>query len=239
MTNLEITKLDWDSEFWSVNIYNAKKRGDVINLEYNWDREFRNAPFIIQALSLDSDTQYINALEDKGFRFVESKINLIKTLQGQKNEPKLNCFQIVREKDLVRHKDDFYELYGDLSRYSCFENEKINKFYYKWVCKSINGKLDDKCIGFYDDNILKGFITFKTIDKSLNIGLVGVFQEYQGQRISQKLLNYVSYEATANHCNVIRISTQGKNIRAINAYIKNGFIVENIQHWYYYKGGFK
>lgn len=239
MINFDINKLDWDSNFWGVNIYDIGKNYDFINFKSNIDLELSTTPFIIQALSPEGNIQYINTLEENGFRFVESKINLVKKVQGETVNLDLNFLREVKREDLVNYKDEFYTLYGQVSRFAFLGKEKVNDFYYKWVSKSIQGNFDDNCIGYYDNDTLAGFITYKIEDQKSTIGLVGVFTDYQGKKISQSLLFYIYNVAVKNDCKEIRISTQGKNTKAINSYIKNGFLVDNIKHWYYYKGGFK
>jgi len=97
--------------------------------------------------------------------------------------------------------------------------------------------MDDRCIGYYVDNQLAGFITFKYRDDKAIVGLVGVFPEFQKKGISQKLLDYVNYNAINQGFRQVSISTQGRNLKAINAYIKNGFFLDSIKYWYYLKGG--
>lgn len=237
--NFGISKMDWDSNFWGINIYSVDKDCNFDEFKSNIKRELGTTPYIIQALSSEGDIQYINTLEENGFRFVESKINLAKKVQGKIVTSDLKSLREVKEEDLIKYKDEFYTLYGQVSRFSFFCKEKVNNFYHQWVSKSIQGNLDDNCVGYYNNDILQGFITYKIENKRLIIGLVGVFVEYQGKRISQHLLCYIYNVAIKNYCKEIRISTQGKNTKAINAYIKNGFLVDNIKHWYYCKGGFQ
>lgn len=236
---IKITKMDWDTSFWGVDIYNANKCCDITKYELSLDRELNSSPFIIQALATDSDIEYINFLEDNEFRFVESKVNLVKSVQDKIDIVEVNAFRDARLEEFHLNKDTFYSLYGGVSRFSFLGKRKVNEFYYKWITKSIKGELDDNCVGYYSEESLEGFITYKVVNKNLIIGLVGVFPKYQGKKVSQKLLCYINNLAINNGCNKIYVSTQGKNIKAINAYIKSGFFIDSIKHWYYFKGGIK
>ena len=236
---INVTRMNWDSNFWGVNIYNAIKCYE--NSNYNkmvFDMEFNSTPFIVQALTRDKDIKYINFLEEVGFRFIESKVNLVKRVQKISDIFENDLFKNVKSEELIKYRNQFYNLYGEVSRFSFLPKEKVNEFYYKWVAKSIKGELDDNCIGYYVDSGLGGFVTYKIIEQKLVIGLVGVFPEYQGKKISQKLLYYIQNVAIKNNCSEICVSTQGKNIKAINAYIKSGFFIGDIKHWYYLKEGF-
>lgn len=234
---ITLDRLDWDSMFWGVDIYNVKKHYESNDFKQEFNKEFSGQPYLIQALVKDKDIEFINFLEEAGFRFVESKVNLVKKNKKTSGIFPEVLFKEVKQDELIEYKDEFYNLYGEVSRFSFSQKEKVNEFYYKWVVKSIQGKLDDNCIGYYDEGALEGFITYKIIEQKLIIGLVGVFPKYQGKKISQKLLDYIEKEAVKNNCNEIHVSTQGKNIKAINAYIKSGFFIEDISHWYYLREG--
>lgn len=229
--------MDWDSNFWGINIYNAKKCCSINNYKMDFNKKLSNSPFIIQALATDRDIEYINFLEDVGFRFVESKVNLVKRVQHTSEMIEYDLYKNVKIEDIKEYKNQFYNLYGEVSRFSFLDKDMVNEFYYKWVYKSIKAELDDNCVGYYIKGILEGFITYKITEQKLIIGLVGVFSDYQGKKISQKLLCYINEIALKNKCNEICVSTQGKNIKAINAYIKSGFLIYDINHWYYLKEG--
>ena len=225
-------KLEWDSEFWGIDLFSIPEN------DKSWDQDLlssiRNNEklYLIQALISENEVGLINSLENEGFRFVESKITL-------KNKPMIkaiideNQFKEIEKHELEAYKNDFFNLYGKVSRFGRFEKEKINDFYYTWMINSIDGKMDDKCIGYYMDHQLAGFITYKYQNNRLAIGLVGVIPKFQKNGISQKLLDYVNDKAITKGYNEVLVSTQGKNKKAINAYIKNGFIFESIKQWYY------
>lgn len=234
---IKLTRMDWDSNFWGVDIYNISQCYENRNYKLEFDRTVESKIFIIQALTTDKDIEYINFLEESGFRFIESKVNLVKRVKNTSDILESALFKDVKLDDLTEYKDEFYSLYGEVSRFSFLPKEKVNEFYYKWVVKSIKGELDDNCIGYYTEGSLGGFVTYKILEQKLIIGLLGVFPEYQGKRISQNLLHFIENVAIKNNCNEIYVSTQGKNTKAINAYIKSGFFIGDIKHWYYLKEG--
>lgn len=234
---IKLTRLDWDSSYWMVDIYDVKKCYESNDFKLEFIQEISSQPYLIQALVIDKDIEFINFLEESGFRFMESKVNLVKRIQETSAIFPEGLFKDVTLDELIGNKDEFYNLYGEVSRFSFLPKEKVNEFYYKWVVKSIKGELDDNCIGYYVEGSLGGFITYKILEQKLIIGLVGVFPEYQGKKISQNLLHYIENVAVKNNCSEIYVSTQGKNIKAVNAYIKSGFFIQDIKHWYYLKEG--
>ncbi len=232
MFGFEVERMDWDSKFWGIVVYNATKGKErIFDNTFNFSMPNCNS-FIIQALVEDPDIDYINFLEDNNFRFVETKITLKKEVKSR-SDVSNDCKKVAFD-DIEIKKNEFYNLFGKFSRYSLFGRKRVNEFYYTWVVNSIKGEMDDECIGYYDENELAGFTTFKIRSNDLIIGLIGVFSKHQGKSISQRLLNSINKIALDNNCKTIYISTQGKNLKAINAYIKNGFFFDSIRHWYYF-----
>ncbi|GAA5415781.1 dTDP-fucosamine acetyltransferase [Paraliobacillus ryukyuensis] len=237
MRNLEIKKLEWESKFWEVDIYGIKRDFSISNNKINMKFPQDNSCFIIQELVAVEQVDYINQLEALGFRFIENKINLVKKVQDSSSVLADHVIRSLNINEVAKYKNEFFELYGEVSRFLIFGKNKVNQFYYKWVFKSVKGELDDGCFGYYIGEELAGFITYRIVDQKLIVGLIGVFSKFQGRKISQYLLNYINSHALQNNCIEICIATQGKNIRAINAYIKNGFYIEEIKNWYYLIGG--
>lgn len=227
-------KLEWDSNFWEIDMYNLDedniREEDILNVVNKNDR-----PWLIQALVLEKNHKNINILENIGFRFVESKVVLQKLVNSN---TKINntSFKKINEDELEPYIQEFYDLYGSVSRYRLFTKKKINEFYLTWVINSINGIMDDECIGYYIENKLAGFITYRYLIDGISIGLFGVFREFRHRGIGQELLNFVNWEVLKGDYKKLYVSTQGKNINAINAYIKSGFIFDEIKHWYYLEG---
>lgn len=229
-------RLDWDSEFWGVDIFNIDE-SDIFYKSGVIDEIIKNKDnYVIQALISDYKVKQIQQMEEGGFRFVESKITLKKSINQTIYIDFCN-FKKIEEKEIRSYKDVFFDLYGKVSRYSLFPNEKINYFYYTWVVNSIYGKMDDECIGYYIDNQLAGFATYRYRDGETIIGLIGVFPDFQNKGISQKILYYINNDAIEKGHKIVSISTQGINSKAINAYIKNGFYFDSIKYWFYMNGG--
>ena len=223
-------KLEWDSNFWDIDMFHLDVSNEIeIKLP-----DKKN--FIIQSLCELSDNSFINMLEREGFLFKESKITLSKTNINNKNINNLNYRKFSFE-DLKIVENNCFELFGKNSRFNIFPDEKVNEFYYTWFKNSIFGEMDDACIGYFDDNNLAGFVTYRIRGPRVSIGLLGVLPDSQGQGISQLLLSYIDNIAMENTMEIVSISTQGTNINALNAYIKNGYRIQSIKHWYYYIKG--
>lgn len=223
-------KLKWDSDFWGIEVFHLEKSKEIK------EELISSSTYMIQSLPHVSDLKFINYLENNSFNFVESKITLQKALTNSIYIAN-NKFKLLTLQDLIYHRGDFYNLFGKNSRFEFFTPAKVNEFYYTWLVNSIKGEMDDAVIGYYMGNRLAGFVSYRMGQSNLTIGLLAVFPEFQGKSVSQKLLNYVDYIALEKNIKSIQIATQGKNIHALNAYIKNGYHISSINHWYYYIKG--
>jgi dTDP-4-amino-4,6-dideoxy-D-galactose acyltransferase len=222
-------KLDWDSNFWGLNIYQFNGI-DKLNVSIQ-----NNEKFLIQALPNVSDIKFIQSLEEHGFNFQESKITFKK--EKFQNIDNNSNFRVLSEIDLKPYEENLYELYGRNTRFHIFPKVKVNEFYYTWLVNSTLGNMDDECIGYFIDEELAGFVTYRIKNDLVIIGLLGVFPKYRGFGVSQLLLNFIDNVAINKKLNRIQVSTQGKNTNAINAYIKSGYYISSIDHWYYFIQG--
>ncbi|MGJ9458085.1 GNAT family N-acetyltransferase [Oceanobacillus sp. CF4.6] len=223
-------KLQWDSDFWGIDVYHLNNHKNM-KVE-----EISSTNCLVQALPKVNDLEFIHYLECKGFSFKESKVSLQKEVHTKINIEKSN-FRPLTLSELEQYDDVFFDLFGGNTRYNIFSEKKINEFYNTWVLNSIVGKMDDEAIGFFQNEKLAGIVTYRFHSTTITIGLMAVLPEFQGKSISQLLLSYVDNIAIKKNINRIRISTQGKNINALNAYIKNGYRILSIDHWYYYIKG--
>lgn len=223
-------KLKWDSDFWGLDIIHLDTQEEFLFDKITSER------FLVQALPEISDEEFIRNLELNGFFFKESKITLQKEKMGIVKIDDTS-FQKLTLMKLKPYQKIFFKLFGVNSRFDIFPSDKVNDFYYTWMVNSIDGEMDDECIGHFIGAKLTGFITYRIRGSAIIIGLLGVLPEFQGRAISQLLLSYVDNVAIKNNINKVRISTQGKNIKALNAYIKNGYRIISINHWYYFTKG--
>lgn len=226
-------KLHWDTNHWGVDIFDI----DLSSTEFEFYKS--KNPYIIQTLIDLNDKETICRAEKYKFSFVETKITLLKEIKSNpiQLEPEISKYRVLKLEEISNLKEEFYNLFGGNTRFNIFPKNKINSFYYLWVINSIKGTLDDQCIGYFHEGELAGFITYKTSESDIRVGLLGVFTNFQGIGIAKKLLNYVEYLGVSKGVINISIATQGTNLNAINAYIKSGFKIKHIENWYYYMKG--
>lgn len=227
-------KLTWDSNFWGIDIFQVEKQNIMESIEEHI--KISSTPFLIQSLVNVADLQSIGKLEEIGFKFKESKITMVmNVLEINKN---LNAdYKKIETDDLEFNRDSIDNLFLKNTRFDIFNEIRVNEFYYTWLKNSVTGEMDDTVIGYYIKEKLAGFITYSIDETKVSVGLLGVLSDFQGKGVSRHLLNYVENVALENSLQSIFISTQGKNLKALNAYIKNNYRIHSIEHWYYYQKG--
>lgn len=234
--SLMLKILEWDSSFFGKIIADLNT-ADIID----WTRFYHfvdiNNIDIVQCLAPSEDIKFTRELEENGFRYVDTRMCFSLSLP-------YHCIEEYHKKELSEatmvHFDEISNIAERIfirSRYNndYFSISKSREFYSLWLKNAIRSKHDDKCLFISKDNEITGFITIKTEEDNAKIGLIGVKKEYQGHGIGSSLiygiLNYISGHKNINDLLVV---TQGNNYQAINFYIKHGFLVKYIKHWFYW-----
>jgi ribosomal protein S18 acetylase RimI-like enzyme len=220
-----IKKLQWDSDFFNIKI------GQVDYKEFKED-------------SLDYDVLYVNSSEDFELKieyfentFTETKVIFFKSVEEMQPISK----SIFNWEEVTANKEELYLLAyesGKNSRFLLdkkFGEIKFKKLYQTWVDNSINKKFADGILVYFDEHILKGFVSYKTKEASLSVGLISVNPNFQGIGIGTKLLYYLENIALNNALKEVIIPTQLANIQACNFYKKQGYCIQKttvIKHFW-------
>ncbi|MBU3178174.1 GNAT family N-acetyltransferase [Clostridium estertheticum] len=223
-----IKELEWDSNYWNINIANCIYENEDEIVEY---LNGKNVDLIQTQVNINK-TEDIRKLENLNFKFIELNVTYHINIESNKmygtnftvaNKCNLNDIQNIANQVFIS------------SRYNVINIEKTKEFYKMWAKKSIMGELDDVCLIQKDEmNQTEGFITIKAIDEnSARIGLIGVKPGCQNKLVGTHLLNQAKIYLLAKGIKSLFVSTQGSNIRAQNFYAKNKFQVVDISVWLY------
>lgn len=236
-----ITPLTWDTKYWGKNIAYLS----CLHLtESIWWQvsEFCSHKKIdlIEYLCNCHDSRSVIIAEKSGFHLVDIRITLSIKVSNQIPIEENNQFEfnIASQQDLNCIKNMSSDIYID-SRYyfdENFDREKAKQFYCEWAAKGVLGEFDDMCLCIYDKQQPIAFCTVK-FDKlnqdTVQIGLFGVSQMYQGincgKILLKHVLNFLHYKSIKN----VFVVTQARNIQAINLYESCGFKVFKTQLWYH------
>ncbi len=229
--------LDWDSQFFGKKIahIDLEKDEDYVGLE-----EFIgvNNVDLIQAKVEINELEKINFLEQNSFNFADLKINFYTKIDSNKRIDERIVF--AEPMDTLKITEIANDMFSHSRYYAAldvFGKDKVSRLYQTWVEKSIKGQFDDYCLICKQNETVCGFITVKELidQRSAQIGLIGVSDHFRNKGIASTLISAVHYLLHQKGITELKVSTQGKNIGAQNLYIKNGFLVENMQLWYYWK----
>lgn len=83
------------------------------------------------------------------------------------------------------------------------------------------------------DEEVMGYISFKCVIDECDMMYFAIDQDYQNQKIGQKLLNYAINELKQSRIKVITLEVRESNISAISVYKKLGFKNVSIRKKYY------
>lgn len=231
----KIKKLNWDSEFFGFGIAQLEEPRDKYESLSFIDKFVKsNEIKLVQSLVDIRNIQFIEQLESDGFHYVDSRIDF--TMDLNKHN-KNNGYEIATTDDIFSISGIADSLFMDSRFFHPFFNkEKANELFKLWAEKAVKGEFDNICLKSVDSQSkqINGFVTIKYIDRTeARIGLIGVSKNHLGMGIGTSLINSaVSYLKGLKYEKLF-IATQGRNIGAMNLYIKSGFKIKSMYNWFY------
>ena len=217
-----ISKLDFDSELFELQV--GKIELETGNLQL--DHEDYSKYDLVYIFSPENIYGFEEALVDVKLTF---KLEINKSINDYISDQS----EQISEFDIEYHDFDSIEklafLSGTYSRFKRDENLPSNSFidlYSLWIKKSINRECSDKVFVFAFPEAKEkviGFVSLK-IEKNIGIiGLIAVDSEHHGMGVGKSLLNELFLYLKKNNIKFLQVSTQIKNIGAINFYKKSLF----------------
>ena len=226
-------RLDWDSEFFRLNI----GRLDLDSIE-----EFSEIMQKAEKLRQSYDLLYIFAEETLNQQILDINLVDTKTIFTKQlvNSPK-EILDVSKYSDSVVT-SDLYRLAWVSGKYSRFQldkhfpNDAYERLYSRWIEQSVAGKMADGVFVHTSNGRIDGMITVSVEGTEASIGLVAVDNVAQGRGIGSQLIHAVESHLLADtQVTTLKVTTQWENKAACRLYEKNGFEVEsktNIYHWW-------
>ena len=128
-------------------------------------------------------------------------------------------------------------LSGHQSRYKLdprFTDAEFKRLYTRWIDACLEGQWNARILGLESNAQLAGFVTVESMEDHARIGLIAVHPNHQGQGLSGRLIAAARSTAKVQGHSELKVSTQGSNEAAINAYIHRGFKKMNSTHYYHW-----
>ena len=216
----KIRKLDWDSDFFELNI------GELIGDD---STDVATAHYDLIIVKQTEDTTVALPKFEKAFQ--ETKCIFAKTLSPSAKtlKPVLNTDDHPLTGALL------YPLAYESGKYSRFKLDqkftqaKFEAMYRKWVDNSLNKNFADKILYIKQNESIAGFVTLSKKDSFAMIGLIAVSSACQGQGLGSILLQHAEQYCLSENINELRIPTQLSNEPACNFYSKNGYHIREQQ----------
>lgn len=217
-----VKKLEWDTIFFGFpvgrTILTAKNSfEDLLDIHEELTK------FRLIYLFVESRDQVLHDLLHKnGYQ------SFSKTLTF---ESKLRIIPALKENDKCREitlvDDNLIELSLQAGHYSrfrldpTFEQWTFIELYKTWITNSVNGKIADIVLGYYDVDTSGapiGFVTCKINDRVGEIGLIAVDSKSRGRGIGKALINTLKLILLNRSVEILLVKTQEANRLAVSFY---------------------
>ena len=234
--------LEWDTDFFGYRI--GRVLGDQLDMKkiesiYAWSEN--NAIECLYFLANADDPDTIRQAEEHGFKLVEVRLNMERSLKNWDPSTRSKASQDVhirsiKPEDIPILQEIAKNSYVDSRFYfdKCFSEEKWQSYYATWVKKSCSGGADLVLIAENDDEVV-GYITGNITDHQTEgiYELTGVKPSARRAGVGQELFRSGLDWYKENGVDYVWLATQGRNIPTQRMIQRNGFITKSCQLYYH------
>ena len=220
-SNKKITRLDWDSNFFGIEVGSIANSNDELKITKNSNFDLiyihSNEPLKNTSIPLyDKKVTFRKIVSKKTYQ----KTKLIKKYSGKLTSALL---------DLTIASGIYSRFKLDPKLYPYFK-----KLYTLWIENSLNGQLAEHVFVSEKEDQIIGFLTLKKKDIYHQIGLIATSSEHRGMGIGSSLLEKAEETVLSEEGTEIRVVTQLDNITACKFYKKNGYKVHSVEYIYHW-----
>jgi len=232
-------KLEWDSEFFGINIAYISCLRLTPNIERHVKNFIRREKIGMLTYQCNChDNKSVVTAEKNGYSFVDIRLTFEQFLKDKGPIGGRDGYSI--KKGVPQDIGVLKKLAGNiykLSRYyydSNFDRAKVTEFYSNWIEKAVLGTFDDYVYVLCHLDKPIGFCSIKEHrGNTARIGLFGMSSDYAGKGLSQYLLNSSLQKLKQNGIDYVEVVTQGRNYGALRLYQRCGFVTKATELWYH------
>ena len=226
--NMMIERLSWDSNFFKLEIANAKidNLDDYMIVKSGFAKSKYDLMYLFCPESTSPETLEIIKSNEK---LHDTKLTFTKK--------KFATQEVSKDiKSVIQLSPALEDLAIQSGAYSRFNRDKIlrEKFpllYKTWIAKSVNRDIADIVFGHYrSDGKLSGMVTLKAENDWSKIGLISVNKLDWGLGIGKKLIRQAENWCITKGRNELIVDTQEVNTKASPFYRACGFELLNKIH---------
>jgi dTDP-4-amino-4,6-dideoxy-D-galactose acyltransferase len=221
---MKINKLEWDSQFFNLNVAEIFLEENQILIDYE---DF-------DLIYVKSKSKLTTLPSTMTIGFEEERVEFIKEIKHLFTDNESSNIIFLRELDSF-NKNDIYQLAFESGKHSRFKkdkrlNHRFHDLYSQWIEQTITKKFDNNLLVYVENNRIIGFITYKIDEtaKNARVGLIAVDPKQQGKGIGKKLIIEAEKNCLKNNINHLIIPTQLDNIAACSFYKKIGYEIYEI-----------
>lgn len=226
---MQMDTLEWDSELFGYEVSKLVLREQTAETaDYILRQKFR-------LLYIFSDTALSKTFAEKtGAYLADEKITFSKEVPNEFFAAENNCLKEISllDKDVL----ELAYQSGEYSRFKtdpAFANAEFEKLYLRWIERSIEKEIADKVVGCVFEGKTIALLTLSNNKSDAEIGLLAVSKDFRGRNIGSALLDHSVLYAKHRSLHKVFVSTQSRNTRAMNFYMKNGFAIANKLYVYH------
>ena len=220
-----IQKLDWDSDFFNINVY---KLSNVQTIEQlNSEINMFKSPALIYLFLHPSQLEIQKYCKTRFF-LADSKVTFSKGLTqfNDSYASNISFFDTNKHTYLIEEIYKLAFLSGHTSRFKIdpkIPDGYFEKLYKLWIDNTINKSFGLQLFLTFVRAQLAGMATINKKDDTATVGLIAVDEKFQGKAIGSKLLLEAELFAYKNGFKVMQIPTQKDNTQACRFYERNGY----------------
>jgi ribosomal protein S18 acetylase RimI-like enzyme len=234
-----ISMLEWDTDYWGFPVAFLSSRHLSENILYKVNEFVKNENIrLVEYLCNCHDKKSVLLAEENGYDFKDIRLTYEKILKEKMDvdlDRKIE-FREAEEQHIPALREISRDIYLD-SRYyydNNFDKDKVCEFYMGWVEKAVKKEYDDECFALFINKTPVAYCSVKYESSTeVQIGLVGVSNDYVGIGLGKELLAMVFNALLLKGYNRVLVVTQGRNYPAQRLYQKVGFLTLLTELWYH------